>query len=102
MRNARSSWNNHHLVARAFLAFFHEVVGEEKQYKNNRKTTERPHIESRNIKIDSVKGLDIDFVKGLHLSHKYERLAINSVKKEREASDKDGRKQQQHGIREIK
>ena len=31
-------------------------------------------------KIDSVKGLDIDFVKGLHLSHKYERLAIKSVK----------------------
>ena len=67
-----------------------------------RKTTELLHTESRNIKIDSVKGLDIDFVKGLHLSHKYERLAINSVKKEREASDKDGRKQQQHGIREIK
>ena len=77
-------------------------MGEEKQKKNNRKTTELLHTELRNIKIDSVKGLDIDFVKGLHLSHMYERLAINPVKKEREASDKDGGKQQQHGIREIK
>ena len=99
MRNARFSWNNHHLVTRAFLAFSHEVMGEEKQQKNNRAATRRITRSKNRFR----QRIGYSFVKGLHLPHKYERLAINSDKKEREASDKDGRKKQQrHGIREIK